>query len=110
LRQSTSVYENQRGAMLFDKFDQAVVNLVPHFVGGDGAELTGRNFNREIELALVADIHNDRIRPSVARKSSAGEEMRHFFDRLLRGRKSNTHRRTMCPRFQPLERKSQMRP
>src|ERR1700678_4368167 len=79
LRQSPRVYEDQRGAMLFDEFHQAAVNLVPHFVGGDGAELAGGNFHREIELAFVADVHNEGIRPT-----ATGGEMRDLFDRLLR--------------------------
>src|SRR5580693_4702282 len=94
LRQSPRVYEDQRRAMLFDEFYQTVVDLVPHFIGRDGPELAGRNFDSEIELSLVADVDDHRIRPS-----AAGEKMRDFFNRLLRGRKSNTHWRTMRQRF-----------
>ena len=52
LRESPRIYEHQRGAMLLDEFYEAVVDLVPHFVGRDGAELAGGNFDREIELAV----------------------------------------------------------
>jgi hypothetical protein len=97
LRQSPGIYEDQRGAMLFDQLDQTVVDLVPHFVGGDGAELAGRNFDGKIELALVADVDDHRVGPS-----AAGKEMRDLFNRLLRRRKSNTHWRTIRQRFQPL--------
>src|ERR1700733_12588482 len=103
LRQAPGVYKYQRRAMLFDQFHQAVINLVPHFVAGDGAELAGGNFNGQVELSFVADVDDDRIRAAVA-----GEEMGHFFNRFLGGRKSNAHWPTMGQLFQPLERESQV--
>ena len=75
LRQPPGVDEDQRGAMLLDQFHQAVVNLVPHLVGGDRAQLAGRDFHREIELALVSDIH-DRPEQAVRCRSES--------ERLLR--------------------------
>ena len=45
LGHAARVDEDQRRAVLLDQLDEAVVNLVPHFVGGDRAERHGRNFD-----------------------------------------------------------------
>ena len=88
LRQPAGVDEHQRGAMLLDQFHQAVVNLVPHFVGGDRPQRRAGHFHCEIELPLVSDIHDHRRRPAVA-----GQEVGDFFDGLLGGGKSDAHGR-----------------
>src|SRR5437762_2457254 len=49
LRQTARVDKNQRGAMLRRQRGDALVNLVPHFVGRDGAELAAGNFNGRSE-------------------------------------------------------------
>ncbi len=46
LRQAARIDEDQRGAVLLDQLDEAVVNLVPHFVGGDRAKLAARALRR----------------------------------------------------------------
>ena len=104
LRQPPGVHEHQRGTMLLHQFHQPVVNLVPHLVGGDRPQGRAGHFHREIELALVPDIDDHRSRPAVA-----GQKVRDFFDRLLGRGKPDAHRRTIGQRFQPLQRKRQMR-
>ena len=54
------VDEHQRGAMLQREFGKAVVDLAPHFVGGDGTEFGARDFDGEIELAAMADVDDGR--------------------------------------------------
>ena len=56
LGHAARVDENQRGAMQRDQFGEAVVDALPHFVGHDRFERHGRNFQREIALADVADV------------------------------------------------------
>ena len=88
LGKAPRVDEDQRGTVGVDKFDDAVVNLVPHFVGSDGAEWQAWDFDSEVEGALVADIDDDRMRARVLGISS-GEEASHFFNRLLRSGKAD---------------------
>src|SRR5690348_3621261 len=58
LGESTSVDENQRGAMLLDKLIQAVINLIPDHRGRDGSQLALWNFDREVHLAAMSYVHN----------------------------------------------------
>ena len=105
LRQPPGVDEHQRGTMLLNQFHQPVVNLVPHFVGGDRAELAGRAL-RPRDRACACARHR---RSTGAGAAVAGQEMSHFFDRLLGGGKADAHRRTISQRLQPLQRKRQVR-
>src|SRR5271169_3544945 len=89
--------------MLLDEFYEAVVDLVPHFVGRDGTELAGGNFDRKIELAFVADVNDHRVWTT-----TACQEMCNLFNGLLCRREANAHRGTMCQGFQPLQRESQV--
>src|SRR5215472_227598 len=86
-----------------NKFDQPVVNLLPHFIGRDRAELTGGNFDGEIKRSFMAYIYDHRIRPSVA-----NQKMGNFFDGLLGSRKPDAHWRLSSQRFQSFERQRQM--
>ena len=56
LGQAARVDEDQRGAVGGDVAGEAVVDLVPHLAGGDGAEFVARDFDGEIHLAAVADV------------------------------------------------------
>ena len=80
------IHENQSRAMLLDEFNQAVVYLVPHFVGRDRAQFAGGNLDCEIELALVADVDDDWSGTRIS-----GQKMSDFFDRLLGGGKPNAN-------------------
>src|SRR5882724_2167607 len=79
-RQLAGVDEDKRGAMLENEFGDAVVDLIPHLMRGDGPERNPRHLDGEVELAPVAHVNDHRIRTS-----AAGEEMGHLLDRLLRG-------------------------
>src|SRR5580704_120646 len=89
--------------MLLDELYEAVVDLVPHFVGRNGTELAGGNRDREIELAFVADVNDHRVWTA-----TTCQEMCNLFNRFLGCRKANAHQRTMCQGFQPLQRESQV--
>ena len=103
LRQAPRVDEDQRRAMLQRQLGDAVVNLAPHFVAGDGAELRRRNLDRQIELAAVTNVDHGR-----SGTSRAGQEMRDLFDRLLRGRQADA-RRPVRQQVKPLQRERQVR-
>src|SRR5882672_3446506 len=77
--------------MLLGQISQPVINLVPHFVGGDGTNLCCRNLNSEIKFAPVADVDNHRIRTAIT-----GEKVSNFFNWLLRGRKANAGKRGLA--------------
>src|SRR5438874_11134724 len=80
LDQTASVHKDQGRAVLLRKLHNAVVNFIPHLIAGHWAEQCGRNFNREIELALVPDVYDFWVGATVASK-----KMRNLFDWLLRG-------------------------
>ena len=42
--------------MSFDELCQSIVNLTPHFVGGNDSQLILGNRDREIHLATVTDV------------------------------------------------------
>src|SRR5581483_1998820 len=104
LDQPSSVYEDESRAVLVQKLGDAVVNLIPHLIGCDRAEKRVGNFNSQVEFAFVANVDDDRIRPSIS-----GEKLRHLLDWLLCGREPNADRRTIGQSFQTLKRKRQVR-
>src|SRR5882757_5543031 len=90
--------------MGFRKLDDAVVNLVPHFIAGNWTKQCCGNLNCEIQLAFVADVNNEWIRTSISR-----QKMGDLFNRFLRRRKTNAYRWPMRQRLKSLERKREMR-
>ncbi len=60
LDEAACVDEDQRGAMVLRVCGELVEDLVPHVVGGDGAELVAGDFDGEIELAALADLDDGR--------------------------------------------------
>ena len=89
-REAARVYKNERRAMLPNQLGDAVVNLVPHFMRGDRAKFARRNFDGQIERALMPDLHDHRIGTAAAR-----EKMCDQLDWLLRGGEADAHRRTI---------------
>ena len=62
LGEPARVDEDQGGAVLADQLGDAVVDLAPHLVGGDRAELVARDLDRQIHRAAVADVDDARRR------------------------------------------------
>src|SRR6266404_1128003 len=98
LSQAAGVDEDERGGMLISELRETIVDFAPHFVGGDGAEFAGRNFDSEVHLASMADLHDDGI---VAVRAS--QEVSEGLDRLLRGGEANAREALACELVQPLE-------
>src|SRR5579862_6216596 len=103
-REAACVDEHKRGAMLANEIGYAIVNLVPHFMRRNRAKFASGNLNRQIEHALVADLHDHRIGTA-----AAGEKMRNQLDRFLRGREADAHGRPIGKSFEAFERKREMR-
>src|SRR5690349_21059676 len=61
LSQAARVHKNQRRSVLLDQLTDAVVNLIPQFVTGNWPKLLTRNFDRQVHLALMAYIDDNRI-------------------------------------------------
>ena len=88
LRHAPRIHKHQSRAVLLHQLRQPVVNLIPHLIRRHRPERHRRNLDRHVELAPVPDVHNHWIRPA-----AAGQKVRDLFDRLLRRRKSDAHRR-----------------
>src|SRR5205823_14151977 len=73
------VNEDQRRVVLVHKHGDAVVNLIPHLMGGDGAKRDPRYLDREVEFALVTNVDDHGIRAT-----AAGKKMCDLLDGLLR--------------------------
>jgi len=80
LGETAGVDKDERGAVLPYQLGHTPVDFFPHLVGSNRAKFAGRYLDREIDLALMADLHDERIR-AVA----AGEKMGDEFNGLLRG-------------------------
>src|SRR6202030_2317114 len=70
----------------------------------DRAEFAGGNFDREVKCALMADLDDNGIGTA-----TASEEMVNQFDWFLRGGEADAHWRTIGKRFEPFERKREVR-
>lgn len=104
LGHAAGVDEDERRGMRGRQFGQPVVHPVPHFVGHDGFERNGRQFERQVACALVADV-DDRALRMFAR---ANEETGNGFDRFLRGRQADARQPSLAKRIEPLERQREM--
>ena len=83
LGQAARIDEDERGAVGADELGRAVVDLVPHFVGGDGAEFVARHLHRQFHGATMA--HVDRVR-------ALAQKRRDIFQRLHRSGESDALR------------------
>jgi len=104
LGQPSRIHEPSVERCAFTNLHDALVNLIPHFVRGDGAQFGRRNLDAKIELALVANVDDHRLGARILWISIAREKMRNLFNRLLRRRKADAHRRVVSQRFEALQR------
>ena len=102
-RQPPRVDEHQRRAMLQCQRCNAVINLTPHLVAGDGTQFRRRHLNRQVELATMPNVHHRWRGPS-----RSCQEVRHQLNRLLRCRQPNA-RRTSRQQVKPLQRQRKVR-
>src|SRR5215472_17494074 len=81
----------------------AVVDLVPHFVGSHWTKFTAGNFDGQVELAAMTDLHDHRIGPV-----RAGQKLGHQLDWFLRGGKADARQELACQAVETLKRERQM--
>ncbi len=104
LGQTPRVDKNKSGTMLRAERGDAIVDLVPHFVGRYRAKLAAGNLDSQVEFAPMADLHDKGERPF-----RAGQEIRNKLDGLLRGGKTDAWETLAGQMVEPFERKSQVR-
>ncbi len=80
LGQAPRIDEDERGAVLADQVGQAVVDLLPHLVAGDRAELVAGHLDGQVHFTAMADVDDHGRR---------AEELRHLLDRPHRRRKAD---------------------
>src|SRR5690242_14985653 len=85
LRHAPGIHEDQGRSVLLDQFDDAVVDLLPHLVAGNWAQLRAWNLDRQIQFSFVTDVYDDRLWAMIS-----GEKARDIFDRLLGGRQPDS--------------------
>ena len=90
--------------MLADQRGDALVNLIPHFVRGDGAKLAPGNLDSEVHGPAMTDLHHDGIRPAIA-----CQEVRDRFYGLLRSREADANHGLRRESREAFERESQVR-
>src|SRR4051812_11873664 len=110
-RKTAGVDEHQGCPLAQDVGGETVVNLLPHFAGGDGAELVVGNFDGEIHFALMADVDDAGGRYLItARMITAASEVRgYLFDRPHCGGESDALRGLMGDGVEAHERECEVR-
>src|ERR1700691_1979597 len=68
LRKPPGVDKNQRGTICEHEIGDALVNLLPHLVRSYRAKLAGRNFDSQIQMAPLRNLHDCRAGPVIAGK------------------------------------------
>ena len=104
LRHTARIDKNQRGAMLGGQPSEAIVDFVPHFVGGHGAKLAAGDFHGQIEFTPMADLHDVR-----RRLLRAGEKIGHEFDGFLRRGETDARQPLARQMVEAFERQRQVR-
>ena len=96
--------------MALDVGGDALENLSPILVRGDGADILIGHLDCERHLALVAHVHDSAFRSAVLLPPfRADEQARYLVNRLLRGAQSDALEPIITKRVQTLQRKRQVR-
>jgi hypothetical protein len=101
-RHSSGVDEHQCRLVLAHERRQTVVDFSPLLIRGDRLKVGLRHFDREVEVAFVADVDDG------ATSAGADQKARSLFDRMHRGREADTLRAPGVQGFETRERKRQM--
>ena len=99
--QASGVDEHQSGAVSGRQLDDAVVDLVPHLVAGDGPEGLRRHLDRQVPLAPVPGIDD---RNGMRRAEERGDSL----DRLLGGGEADALQGLAHQTVQSLERQREV--
>ena len=104
LSELAGVGEDERRPVLGGELHQPVVDLAPHLVGGDGAQVVLRRLERQLPPSEMADLHHG------ASLGTTGEKGGECLHRFLGCREADQLRTTANLRLEPLEREGQMAP
>src|SRR5258706_2605284 len=104
LREAARVHKNEGRAILFHEACNARVNFFPHLIGSYRPKFARGNFNSEINLPALRNVHKNGLWPAIAH-----EELPNELHRLLRRRKANARGRLICESFKAFERKCEVR-
>src|SRR5579862_10045884 len=96
--QAARIYKKQRRAVLLDEVGEAVVNFIPHFMRRHSRKFATRDFDSDVDGALMADLHDYRVGPG-----TSCQEMGNQLDWFLRGGQTDPDRRPVSKRFQSFE-------
>ena len=87
LREPPRVHEHEGRTVLRDQLGDAIVDLAPLLGRRDRPELAPRHLDREVDVALVAEVDDRAVRRAVGVDAlAADEELGDLLDRPLRGR------------------------
>ena len=103
LGETAGVHEDERRPVLADEVGDPVEHVGHLFVGGDRFELALGQFEREVEVALVARVDDRRQRPI------PHEQTRHGLDRSLRRGQADPARPTVAQHFETFQREREVR-
>jgi len=113
LRHPSRADENQRAAVRLNQLDQLLDDFGPLLVHADRAERAGGDLDLQIEFPRMSDVDNgNRVGPLAGVghfPACPREEFGDPLQRALRGGETDPLQPTPTQRFQPLERKGQMR-
>ncbi|HEX8827322.1 MAG TPA: hypothetical protein VF778_04335, partial [Xanthobacteraceae bacterium] len=104
LRQTARVDKNQCRAMLRGQRREAVIDFVPHFVGGHRTKLAAGDFDSQIQFTPMADLYDVR-----RRLPCAGEKTAEEFDGFLRRGKTDARQPLTRQMVKAFERERQVR-
>ena len=107
--QPAGVHEHQGGAVALDLLHDAVVDLGPQRVGGDGPQLLVRHLDGQVQLALVAHVHDGAFRRAVALEpAGAHQQAGDVVHGFLGGAQPDALKRPSRQRVQPFQRQRQV--
>src|SRR5947207_15370014 len=91
--------------MLLNQLSKTIIDFIPDYGCGHGAQFALRNFDSKIHLAAMSDIDNGCGGATCVR---SGEEFCNQFDWLLSSRESDADWPSICKRFQAFKRDREM--
>ena len=107
--QPPGVHEHQRGAVALDLLHDAVVDLGPQPVGGDGPQLLVRHVDGQVHFPLVAHVHDGAFRRAVAPEpAGAHQQAGDVLHGLLGGAEADALQRPAGQGVQALQREREV--
>ena len=111
LDEAPRIDKDEGRPMGLDLGDNFLVDLAPHLMGSDSAELLVGKLNSQIHVPLVTHVDDLAVRLAVGQDAfTANQKPRHFVDGLLCGAKTDALQRPLGECLESFQRKRQVRP